>query len=74
MVDAVSAVLTIDLDKIEGRPSFGARIRSDFIEGMINIKDRFVVALDIKAVLSVDEMATLIGMAVADGFDASANE
>lgn len=74
MVDAVSAVLMIDLDKIEGRPSFGARIRSDFIEGMINIKDRFVVALDIKAVLSVDEMATLIGMAVADGFDASANE
>jgi purine-binding chemotaxis protein CheW len=66
MVDAVRAVLTVEDEKIEPPLSFGARLRADFIEGMINIKDRFVVVLDVKAVLSVDELSTLIGMAAVE--------
>jgi chemotaxis signal transduction protein len=34
MVDAVSEVLEIPASDIEPPPSFGARIRADFIEGM----------------------------------------
>ncbi|HZG22143.1 MAG TPA: chemotaxis protein CheW [Herbaspirillum sp.] len=66
MVDAVSAVLSIGVDRIEGRPSFGAGIRADFIEGMINVNERFVVVLDVQRVLSVDELASLLGMSAED--------
>lgn len=67
MVDAVRAVLTVENDKIEPPLMFGVPLRADFIEGMINIMDRFVVALDVNAVLSVEELSALIGMA--DGAD-----
>ena len=63
MVDAVRAVLTVEQDKIEPPLQFGAHIRIDFIDGMININDRFVVALDVGAVFSVEELASLIGLA-----------
>lgn len=62
MVDAVRAVLTVENDKIELPLSFGARLRADFVEGMINIKDRFIVVLDVSAVLSVEELSSLMGM------------
>jgi purine-binding chemotaxis protein CheW len=66
MVDAVSAVLSIGVDHIEPRPSFGAGIRADFIEGMINVSERFIVVLDVQRVLSVDELASLLGMSAED--------
>lgn len=62
MVDAVSAVLSIDASSIEPRPSFGSGIRADFIEGMIGINERFVVVLDVQKALSVDELSSLLGM------------
>lgn len=62
MVDAVSAVLSVEDERIEPRPSFGAGVRADFIEGMININERFVVVLDVQQVLSVDELSSLLGI------------
>ena len=59
MVDAVSEVLEIPGGEIEPPPSFGAKIRSDFIAGMGKVNDKFVILLDIQRVLSVDEMAVL---------------
>jgi purine-binding chemotaxis protein CheW len=66
MVDAVRTVLTVAQDKIEPALSFGNRLRVDFIDGMINIKDRFVVALDVHAVFSVEELSSLIGVVSQD--------
>jgi hypothetical protein len=43
---------------IEPAPSFGAKIRADFIAGMGKIAGKFVIILDIQKVLSVDEIAT----------------
>ncbi len=59
MVDAVSEVLEIPGSEIEPPPSFGAKIRADFIAGMGKVNGKFVILLDIQRVLSVDEMATL---------------
>ena len=59
LVDAVSAV--IDIPEIEPPPSFGARMRPDFILGMGKLDDRFVVILDPTQTLSLDEMAELAG-------------
>ncbi|TJZ79004.1 chemotaxis protein CheW [Chitiniphilus eburneus] len=67
LVDAVNEVLTVEPGQVEQRPAFGARIRAEFIEGMINLDQRFVIALDIRLVLSVEELATLIGVAAEAG-------
>lgn len=61
VVDAVSEVLEISAAEIEPPPSFGAKIRADFISGMGKVNGRFVIILDVNKVLSVDEMATLAG-------------
>jgi purine-binding chemotaxis protein CheW len=57
VVDAVSAVLEIDRADIEPPPTFGAKIRNDFIEGMGKVDDRFVILLDIGKVFSIPEIA-----------------
>lgn len=59
MVDAVSAVLEIPGRDIEPAPSFGSRIRVDFISGMAKINNKFVIVLNVDRVLSVEEMAML---------------
>jgi len=62
MVDAVSEVLEIPASNIEPAPSFGVKIRADFISGMGRVKEKFVIILDTVRVLSVDEMAMLSEM------------
>ena len=59
VVDAVSEVLEVSGADIEPAPSFGARIRADFIDGMGKIGGKFVIILNIQRVLSVEEIATL---------------
>jgi purine-binding chemotaxis protein CheW len=62
VVDSVSEVLEIPATEIEPPPSFGAKIRGDFISGMGKVKDRFVIILDADKVLSVNELAMLSGV------------
>lgn len=59
VVDAVSEVLELGADQIEPAPSFGNRIRADFIRGMGKVNDRLVVLLDVGRVLSDDEISLL---------------
>ena len=61
MVDAVSEVLDIPGSEIEPPPSFGAKIRADFIFGMGKVNGKFVIILNIDKVLSVEEIAMLTG-------------
>ncbi|MDP3844925.1 MAG: chemotaxis protein CheW [Pseudomonas sp.] len=62
IVDAVNAVLTVEPRQVEPRPAFGARIRADFIAGILNQNEQFIVILEIQQVLSVSEIADLIGV------------
>ena len=62
MVDAVNEVLDIPAAEIEPAPSFGARIRADFIRGMGKVNGRFVIILNVDLVLSMDEMSMLAGV------------
>lgn len=59
VVDAVNAVLEIPASEIEPPPSFGARIRSDFIEGMGKVAGKFVILLNVNQVLSTEELGAL---------------
>ncbi len=62
MVDAVSEVLEIPAAEIEPPPSFGARIRADFISGMGKVAGKFVIILNIHNVLSIEEISELSRM------------
>lgn len=59
VVDSVSEVLEIPPSEIEPAPSFGAKIRTDFIAGMGKVDGKFVILLDIGHVLSVDDLTQL---------------
>ena len=61
VVDAVSEVLEIPAQEIEPAPSFGAKIRTDFIEGMGKVNGDFVILLSVDKVLSVEELAMVTG-------------
>lgn len=71
IVDAVNEVLEIPRSDIEPPPSFGAKIRADFILGMGKVEGRFVIILSVGRVLSTEEMAMLasIGGAGEDSAD-----
>ena len=57
MVDAVNEVLEIPLSEIEAAPTFGTRIRTDFIQGMGKVAGRFVILLQMDRVLSLRDIA-----------------
>lgn len=63
IVDAVSEVLEIPSSEIEPPPAFGAKIRTDFIQGMGKVDGKFVILLDVGKVLSVEEISTLASVA-----------
>ncbi len=59
VVDAVQAVLEIAASQIEPPPNFGARIRTDFIEGIGKVNGKFVILLDVTKVLSRSEIGAM---------------
>lgn len=63
IVDAVNEVLAIEANQVEARPTFGARIRADFIAGILSQNEQFMIVLDIRQVLSVEEICELVGIA-----------
>ncbi|MFP6848430.1 MAG: chemotaxis protein CheW [Pseudomonas sp.] len=72
VVDAVNEVREISAAEIEPTPSFGGRIRADFILGMGKLDERLVVMLDVGKVLSAEEMA-LLGQAGRQGVEDGQN-
>ncbi|GJJ05412.1 chemotaxis protein CheW [Duganella rhizosphaerae] len=59
LVDAVNAVVEIAAGDIEPPPSFGTRIRPDFIAGIGKYNGKFVILLDIEHVLSNEEIVEM---------------
>ena len=65
VVDSVQAVLEIPVSEIEPAPSFGAKIRPDFIEGIAKVNGKFVILLNVNRVLSMQEVSQM-GQLAAD--------
>ncbi len=59
VIDSVSEVLDIPNSNIGAAPSFGAKIRTEFISGMGKVDDNFIVLLNASKVLSTDELSLL---------------
>lgn len=68
VVDAVQAVLEIPATEIEPAPTFGTKIRSDFIEGIAKVNGKFVILLNVNNVLSIQEIGAM-GQAAANATD-----
>ncbi|MDH3354640.1 MAG: chemotaxis protein CheW [Chromatiales bacterium] len=58
-VDVVNEVLDILSSEIEPAPSFGTKIRTNFISGMGKVGDQLLVLLAIEEVLSVAELSLI---------------
>jgi purine-binding chemotaxis protein CheW len=61
VVDAVQAVLEIPDSEIEPPPTFGTKIRSEFIEGIGKVNGKFVILLNVNSVLSPEEIGAMGG-------------
>ena len=56
LVDSVQAVLEIEDTQILPPPSIGHKYRSEFIEGVANINDSFIMILNMDEVFSSEEV------------------
>lgn len=74
LVDGVNEVLEVDAAQIEARPEFGLGLRADFVRGMINRDNRFIVILDIAQVLSAGELEHLVDLQADSGAPVEAME
>ena len=59
IVDAVSDVLSMSEETISAPPSFGARIKTEFIKGMGRFGNDLVIILDVDRVLTDEEVSIL---------------
>lgn len=60
LVDAVNAVLDIPAADIEPAPSFGAQVRAELLQGIGKVQGRFVLLLNVRHVVSEQEIAALV--------------
>ncbi|MGO9862784.1 MAG: chemotaxis protein CheW [Terriglobales bacterium] len=63
MADAVSQVMDVAAGDLQEVPTFGTRIKVDYLQGMVQLGKKFVLLLDIDKVLSADEVQDLTAAA-----------
>ena len=56
MADSVREVMDLDESQIEPPPRIGTKLNTEFIKGMGNRGDKFVIILDINKVFSADDL------------------
>ena len=59
LVDEVNEILDISQDSILPAPDFGAEIRTEFIQSMGRVDNKFIILLAINRILSVTELSQL---------------
>lgn len=59
VVDTVSEVIDIDSADIEATPSFGTKLKTDYIFGMGKVKEKVKILLDINQVLTSSELVLM---------------
>jgi purine-binding chemotaxis protein CheW len=58
LVDGVSEVVDVAGAEVMPSPGFGTAVRADFIRGMVNRADSFLILLDIAATFDFQELAS----------------
>ncbi len=59
IVDSVMDVIEFQKENIKPSPSLGSKYKSDFIEGIMKINEKFIMVLNMDSVFSTDEIIDL---------------
>lgn len=62
VVDTVSDVIDVDKSLIQSAPNFGAKVSTEFINGLITVNQRMVMLLDVDKLLKLEGEDTLKGI------------
>jgi len=54
VVDSVSDVIDVDRKTIQSAPNFGAKVSTEFINGLVSVNERMVMLLDVDKLLKLD--------------------
>lgn len=54
VVDAVSDVVDVDTAAVQMTPDFGARVSTEYINGIVSVGERMVLLLDVDKLLKLD--------------------
>ena len=54
VVDAVSDVVNVNRKNIQSSPSFGAKVSTEFFNGLVSVNERMVMLLDVDKLLKLD--------------------
>lgn len=57
LVDHVTNVIEFEYKNIKAVPDLGIKYNPEFLEGFIEVQDKFIMVLDIDRVLSIQELA-----------------
>ena len=69
LADSVSQVVDLPEADVQAAPSFGTRVRVDYLLGLGRVGERLLLMLDVDKLLSAEEMAAVSSLA--DGVDAA---
>lgn len=60
IVDSVEGVTSIKKEEMIAMPEIGVNVNNDFIPGMVNLSNNFVILLNIDKIITTEEMTNLI--------------
>ncbi len=64
IVDAVQSVLEIQKEEIKDPPALGFDVNADFIKGMVENQERFIMLLDVDNVFSTAEVISIDNLSI----------
>jgi purine-binding chemotaxis protein CheW len=67
LADSVSQVVDLPEADVQPAPSFGTRVRVDYLLGLGRVGERLLLMLDVDRLLSAEEMAAVGSLADGDG-------
>lgn len=59
LVDSVKEVIDLEPSHLEEAPSFGNRIRLDFIQAIGKLEEQFVILLQVNQLLNTSELSQI---------------
>ncbi len=57
VVDAVSNVVDVDKSTIQNSPDFGAKVSTEFINGLTSVDNKMVMLLDVDKLLTLEQVS-----------------
>jgi purine-binding chemotaxis protein CheW len=59
LVDSVQEVLELENENLLPPPSIGSKYKSEFIEGIANVDEKFIMVLNMDLIFSADDLSQL---------------